>query len=524
MALRQMANNLRSRVSLHPLFVDLGLTTATELTVLAGGLLVVSLFSRMLGAVALGDYLLVRRVYSWLQSAALWGLTGALPRYVAHAVDRSASERATYFTAVVACGSVSVLCLGTILIAARRSFAHWLFGSAQTAHLILPLSLLLAGGAAHDTVYGYYRGRLAMKRANALQLCDLVLVPIGSVLAFFRTGSVAVIVSAIGVLMLVCSALFTAPIIRQLAITGVPRFGRHAAELLRYGIPRLPAGLAHGALFALPPIIAAHFRPVAQVSYLLLGVNLLLAAASSLSPLGLILLSKASMMLAQNRRAELRARLAYLLAAVPELYVFACLQLVVFADLLIRVWVGPSFLKGIGIIRLVPCAIPFYLFFVSLRSVIDATSITAYNTYNIFAASGVLLGLVAIAVKLVPAHMLLQSLAGAMVVAIAVLAWLTGRTFRRLYDLSVDWKRSALPLLLGVLLGGTSLFLHWAQGFRTGLGQFFLIQLASGALFLGLLKRWGSPWLLFVWNSVFRQPSEELAVMADARDLRQEDL
>ncbi len=514
MAQGQAANTFRSRALLHPLFLDLGLTAATEFTVLVAGLLVVSLFSRMLGAVALGEYLLLRRIAAWLQSGTQPSLGTALPRYVAHAVDRPGFEREAYFLAALACGGGLTVCFGIILNAAGGPFARWLFGSVQMTHLILPLSLLLVGWAAQSSVYGYYRGRLAMKRANALQFCNLVLVPLGAVLALFRTGSVALIVSVVGVSMLVCTGLFAAPIVRQLLTNGPAGFSRQAAELLRYSIPRLPGAFGQSAIFALGPMIAAHYLPMAQVSYLLLGVNLLMGVASSATPLGVILLSKVSMMLAQNRLAELRVRLAYLQAAVLELYVFACLQLMVFADVLVRVWVGSSFLKGIVIIRLVLLTIPFYLLFVSLRSIIDAASVTPHNIINAFTSSAVFLALVAAAVKAAPLSLLLESIAAAMVVATVVLAWLTSRTVRKLYGLRVDWRRSAPPLFLGVLLGGTSLFLRWAQGFRTGLGQFFLIELATGALFLGLLKQWGSPWLPVFWNSAFpRRPQPKAIVV-----------
>lgn len=497
-------NILSSWFALHPLFLDLGLTAATEFLVLVGGLLVVSLFSRTLGAVGLAEYLLLRRIASWVQSGTQPGLATALPRYVAHAAERAGPERDAYFLAGLACGGGLTLCLGIVLNVARGAFARWLFGRAQMAHLILPLSLMLVGLAGHNSVYGYYRGRLAMKRANALQLCNLVLVPVGAVLGLFRTGSVALILSMVGVLMLVGAGLFAAPLLRQFAAGGLPRFGRHAAELMRYAIPRLPGALGQGAIFALGPMIAAHYVPVTQVSFLLLGVSLVMAATTSVTPLSLILLSKVSMMLAQDRLPELRIRLAYLQAAVLELYVFACLQVVVFADVMIRVWVGPSFLKGIVIIRLLSLAIPFYLWFVVLRGAIDAASVTPYNVYNMLLSAAAFLGLAAAAVKLAPGSLLLELIAGAMVAAVVFLAWLTNLTFQRLYELGIDWKRSALSVLVAVLLGGTSLLLHGAQGFRTSLGRFLLIELATGALFIGLLKYLHSPWLQFFWNLAFR--------------------
>ena len=499
----QVANISGSRIGLNPLVLDLGLTAATGFTELVASLLVVSLIGRKLGAIALGEYLLLRRVYSWLQSGALLGSSTALPRYVAHALGKPATERAGYFRAALACSGGVAACSGILFNAVRAPLAERFFGSAQRAHLILPLSLMLVGGAVHSVVYGYYRGQLAMKRANALQLCNLVLIPLGAVLALFRVGSVALIVNVVGVSMLVCAGLFAVPILAQLRVAGPPRFRRQAAELLRYGVPRVPAGFLLGGLFALGPMIAAHRLPMARVSALLLGMSLLTGVASSADPLGMILLSKVSMMLAQDRVAELRAHLTHLQPAVLEIYAFTCLQLVVFADVLVRAWVGSRLLEEIVVIRLCLLAIPFYLLYASLRSIVDAAAVTAYNTYNIFVSVVIFLTLIAIAVKTVSLALLLKIIAGSQVAAIVVLACLTSRTVRKLYDVQVDWRRSARALSLGLLLGGTSLLLRWSQGFQTGFGQFLLIELLTGALFLGALKRLGSPWLPSFWNLAF---------------------
>lgn len=512
-----MENASQPRITLHPLLVDIWLTTATQFAVLFVGLAVVSLLGRTVGAIALGEYLLLRRVYAWLQAVALLGMGGGLTRYVAHSEEKPDSERAGYFLAAVACGGAVTLGLVVVLNVTKSFSGRWLFGSVQMAHLIFPLSLMLVAGAAHKFVYGYHRGRLAMKRANALQFCTLVFVPLGAVLAFFRTGSVALIVNAMSVLTILCAGLFALPILPELRTGSQIELRRHAAEMLRYGIPRVPGGFANGALFALGPIIAAHYLPVGEVSYLLLGVSVLMAVATTAEPLGSILLSKVSMILAQDRLSELRTHLAYLQAAVLELYVFACLQVVVFADVVVRVWVGPSFLGGLVILRLVSLAIPSYLLFVALRSVVDAASVRPHNTNNVLVACAVFLLLTAVAVRAAPRSLLLASIAGSLVVAIGILAWLTNHTVRKLYQVGVEWRRSALPLLVGVFLAGTSLLFHWAQEFRTGLGLFLLIEMATGVVFLGLLKQMGSPWIPFFWQLAFARARPVTTATGDQR-------
>jgi len=500
-----MKSSVISRTSLHPFFRDLGLTGVTGVTVLVGGLLVVALFGRMFGAVALSEYLLLRRVVAWLQSGTDLGLGVALPRYVAHAVDKPVVERQAYFLAALACGGIPALGLGIVLMSARNFFARWLFGSVQGVHLILPLLVFLLGFMVHGYVYGYYRGRLAMGRANGLQLCNIALVPLGAVIAFFRSGSVGLIVSVMGIAMLFCAGLLAIPIVRQPG--GGPPFKLtpHARELLRYGIARVPGDFGHGALLALGPVIASHYLPMGQVSHLLLGLSILMAVSVSVAPLGLLLLSTASMMLAQKRLDEFRSRLSHLMAAVLELSTFACMQLLVFADVLVRAWVGPQFLEGLTVIRILLLATPFYLFFASLRSVIDAASVTPYNARNVLFSLAVFLILAAVQAKAFPRRFLLESLAGALALAFVTLAWLTARSVRQLFDLRIAWHDSAAALSMGTLLAAMSFLIHFELGVRMGLVELVILEVVLGAVFLGGLRKLGSDWLLFAWNTAFQR-------------------
>lgn len=500
-----MKSSVISRTSLHPFFRDLGLTGVTLAMVLVAGLSVVALFGRMLGAVALSEYLLLRRVVAWVQSVTDLGMGVALPRYVAHTVDKPAVERQAYLLAALMCGGIAALGLGIVLMAARSFFARWLFGSVQGVHLILPLLVFLLGLTAHACVYGYHRGRLAMGLANGLQLCNIAFVPLAAVIAFFRSGSVGLIVSVMGIAMLFCAGLFAMPIVRQPG--GGPPFKLtpHARELLRYGMVRVPGDFGAAALLALGPVIASHYLPMGRVSYLLLGLSILMAVSVSVAPLGLLLLSKASMMLAQNRLGEFRSRLSHLVAGVLELSTFACLQLLIFADVLVGLWVGPKFLEGLTVIRILLLAIPFYMFYVALRNVIDAASVTAYNTRNVLVSLALFLTLAAVGAKAAPAKFLLEGLAGALVLAFITLAWLTARSVRQLYDLGIAWRHSAAALSIGTLLAGVSLLIRFGQGFRMGPVELVTLELVQGVVFLGLLRKLRSDWLLFAWNTAFQR-------------------
>ena len=504
-----------SRTKFHPLLRDLTLTMATEFSVLAAGLVLVSLFGRLLGPVALGEFLLLRRVAAWLLAGVLLGMGNALPRYIAICVKKPQGERNAYFLAGTSCLMGFTVCVGVALYVGRQYFATWLFGDAHLAGLILPLGLMLAGLAAQTAAFSYYRGILAMKRANAIQLFHFAIIPIGVVVLLYPAHSVALIVGVAGALTVVAAALFARPIFRELARNPLPKLRPYAAELLRYGVGRVPGDFGQAALFALGPLMATHYLPLTQVAYLLLGSNFLLVMGYTAGPLTVVLLSKFSMMLGQNRLAEVRESLEHLVRAVLDISVFVSLQLVVFADVLVRVWVGPRFLPGISIIRLLILAIPPYLFYMALRSSIDAVTVKPRNAGNVMAALVIYLALTAVTLKALPANFLLEGIAGALVVALSVLGMLTARTFRDLYNLSVPWGKCAPSLLAAALMGAASFAFRRIQPDAHESLLTFLWELLASGLFLVALGRLGSPWLGFVWEKAF--PGRRLAWFAYKR-------
>ena len=367
----------RRRIRSHPLLLDLGFTSAAQISLFASNLLLISLFARFLSATALAEYLLLRRVVAWLQSGVQLGLLVGIPRYVAHEAAAVEGKPETYFAAGAACLGVVAMTLGIILNLWPRDFSRLFFGSTQSAYLILPLALTLAGLALHTAVYGYFRGYLWMNSANLLQIWNMCLVPILALLTLVRFRSVALIVNVTGILMISTSALVSVPAVRRAFKGGRFELVRPLKNLLNYGLARVPGDFVSAALPAVGPMIAAQYMPLSQVSPLLLGTSLLAATSISVAPLGTLLLSKVSTMAAQNRLEEIRLPLSYMMNGVLEISIFLGLQLMVFADVILQVWLGSGFHNAIPIVRILAFAVPFVLFPVALRSVIDAVSVKA---------------------------------------------------------------------------------------------------------------------------------------------------
>ncbi len=499
-ASNEVPKPVRPRTKFHPLLRDLTLTMATEFSVLTAGLILVSLFGRLLGTVGLGEYLLLRREASWLLTGVLLGMGNALPRYIGYSVKKPAGERHAYFLAGASCLMGFTILVSVVLYVGRQYFAHLLFGNAQLAGLILPLCFMLTGLAAQTAAFGYYRGVLAMKRANAIQVVHFAIIPIAVVAVLYPTHSVALILSVSGGLTVIAAALFARPIFREIRRSPLPKLRPYATELMRYGVARVPGDFGAAALFAIGPLITTHYLPMTEVAYLLLGSNFLLVMGYTAGPLGVVLLSKFSMMLGQNRLAEVRDSLEHLVRAVLDISVFASLQLVVFTDVLVRLWVGPSFRPAIPIIRLMLLAIPPYLFYMALRSSIDAVTVKPRNAGNVIVALAIYLALIAASVKTLTGSFLLEGIAAGLVAALTVLGVLTARTFRDLYNLSVPWGKCASSMAAAVGLGAVSFAFRWIQPDHHESLVTLLWELLVGGLYVGVLTRLGSPWLGFVWD------------------------
>src|SRR5205814_8440439 len=124
----EVSKPVRPRPKFHPLLRDLTLTMATEFSVLTAGLILVSLFGRLLGPVALGEFLLLRRVAAWLLAGVLLGMGNALPRYIALCVQKPQGARYAYFLAGTSCLMGFTVSVGVVLYAGRQYFSRWLFG------------------------------------------------------------------------------------------------------------------------------------------------------------------------------------------------------------------------------------------------------------------------------------------------------------------------------------------------------------------------------------------------------------
>lgn len=368
---------------------EYGGTFATEFTVLACQLLTYKLAAHFLGKTGFAEYAVARRTISLVYPVPLLGVAVALPRYVAHAIGGgNGNRRGRYFGAAVWCMGFGVLASVLLMNLFSGIFAYIFFAGREYANLVLPLSILLVGLVLHVLVYSYFRGCLAMRRANLLQLVNFGVVPLAAFLVF--NGSVRSVLVTLGVLTtLVAGIALAFTPIRHVAENVFPE----AKELLRYGVQRVPGDFVHMALFTLPVTFVAHFSGVLDAGYVAFGVSVLNMIGSMFSPLGLVLLPKASRMLAGGDLEELRAHVTQIVKVTALVSVTVAVVLEFSAGQLIRLYLGPNFSEAARFLRiLVLAAVPYSLYCV-LRNLVDAFHENAVNARNLVVAFAVFLAL-----------------------------------------------------------------------------------------------------------------------------------
>jgi O-antigen/teichoic acid export membrane protein len=493
---------------------DLGLTAITEYAVMVAGFAVISFVSRRMGVIALAEYLLVRRLISWLQGPVQFGMNTALARYVAFAGDRERGVRESYLLVALVFTLAAVTVLGVTVNVAPSTFSHLFFGRPELKTLILPLTLMLLGLSLHACAWGYYRGRLVMSIANGLEFVNLAVLPMVAVLVLAHTGSVPLLVGTIGSAMALTAASVCVPILA--GAVGAPGLSMRPAmgEMLVYGLPRLAADFGFASLLSVPALAAAHFLSVERVSHLLVGLSIVTAAASAIAPVGIVLLSKASSMVSENRWSELRNATARMFAVAFEISLVGGLQLAVFADVLIRSWLGGHMGNTVGIVRTMLLSTPFFFIYMAFRGIIDGVHVRAYNTINILISLAVLLSTLAAAVYFSPDPYKGFAIAFSWVLGMATLGLSTVQTLRRLLAMEIDWRSAAVSCGIAVALAGLSLAVRLATGFSGGLLE-LLAMVAILSIYIGIV--WFRPrsWLVEAYN-MYRMKGNEQSEASEA--------
>jgi O-antigen/teichoic acid export membrane protein len=352
-------------------------TFLTEFTVMASQIVVYKLTAYFLGKQGFSEYALARRTVSLIMPIPVLGVSVGLPRFISFSNGRNDPQSADrYFGATLWCaGIASLLCLALINVF-PGTFAYLFFGSQSYRSLTFPISLMILGLCEHTVACGYFRGHLQLNRANTLQIINLALLPIA--VFFFVRYSLETILTLLGSLWVITSSVSLCFMpLRAIAMNSE----KEVREVFRYGIQRVPGDFFLMALFTLPATIVAHLYGVEQAGFVAFGIAIVSMIGGLFNPMGLVLLPKATWMLAEGAHAHLRAHLKLLIRATVAGSAVAVFVAWVAVPSVIRIYLGTGFEQVVPIARvLLLAAFPYCLYLV-VRNLVDA-----YHEYGVTAA------------------------------------------------------------------------------------------------------------------------------------------
>jgi len=282
---------------------DFILTFITEFFVLASGILIYKLASHYLDQHGFSEYALSRRSVSFIRPIVIMGLSIGMTRYIAYAnVETNNKNADFYFIAAIYIVIVTCSILSMIFYLFRDQIAFLIFGNSKYYYLILPVNLMLIGLALHSLSYSYYRGKIFMLKANCQQIVNFGIIPIA---VFFGLKSTKNILMLTGIGWMIVSSLFIGSILNMVKwkYRGILPYIK---ELIVYGVQRVPAGFGLSALLALPATFTVHLSGMQEAGFVAFSTSLLTMTGAAFAPIGIILLPKASQLLASGELREIQ--------------------------------------------------------------------------------------------------------------------------------------------------------------------------------------------------------------------------
>jgi len=470
---------------MKPFFKDIFLTYIAEFINLAGFFVIYKLIANSFGPEGVGEYSLIKKVFSFFLPITFLGLGVGITRCISIAKDKE--ERIDYFKIGLIMVFISTSIFLVFINLFNESFAKIFFGGIEYINLIFPFSIFLIGLVFHMLVYSYFRGRLFVKIFNIFQIINLAIVPI-IILVFLKNITIENLIFLIGISTFIIAFIFSLYFIKEFFVPIRKRqFKNSFKELVYYSFPRIPGNFALAGILSFGSIVAVHFATIEEVGYLSISQGLLQITSVMVAPLGLILLPKISNLISNGKQEIIKENLNFFIGAIIQCSIFACFQLIIFSDIIIKYWLGSDFLPAVPILRIVFCSIVFYTFYVSMRSILDAVEFKPLNTINLFISLIIFIVLSFILLFLFNFFNPIISLTMSFSYSLICLGILTYISIRKIYfeNIFKDLRYIYIALLINILLGIITIIMKdlvifnifYLILFECILGLFYLLSL-----------------------------------------------
>lgn len=374
------------KIKLSPFLKDILLTTITSIFIIISMIFVTRILAKELGPDEFGIYSLARRMVSFVIPFSTISMGVALARYIATSDDED--KRNDYLvSAMLIVSCVSLLLVGAAFLMSRN-LTILIFHSSQYLTLFYCCVFMIVGFGSFTILYAYYRGIQRMDWANLWQVCIIAILPLAIAYAFAQYRNVSLIIILMG-LSTYFSIFPLIVIVKKMKMKELKQLRLDIKDLLKYGIPRTPGGVAFAGLLAIGPFLAPYFGSMRDAGYLVIGQSVFIIIEASVVAFGLVALPKVSQIYSEGRIEFLQSRISDILTMIIHLGPFIVIQLFLWSNEIVLIWLGNEYLKAVPIIKIFLVSLCPYLGYVMLRSIIDAIEERAINTLNLFISFGI---------------------------------------------------------------------------------------------------------------------------------------
>lgn len=368
------------KIKLSPFMKNIVTTTITSLISIVSLVFIMRFLARGLGPEEFGAYSLARRIISNIVPLATLSINIGLARYIA--MTNENKQRGSYIaSSIISIGTALVLLL-IIAISASKQLSYLIFHSNEYLKLYYASFFLLVGYCIFTVTYAFFRGVQRFNIANSLQLCLMAIIPlIVSYFFAYKKNS-----SLIMFLMGLAFYLSLIPLILIIMRTKLPQLSDIISTiktLLKYSLPRVPAGFVIAGLLTLGPFLAALILGLEEAGYFVVGQSVFRIMESAIVGFGLVALPKLSQLLAEDKVGFLKSKIEDILIMIFQLGLFVAIHIFIWSKEIVLVWLGSEYIDAVPIMQILILSLGPYLGYVILRSIVDAVEVRAINTLNL---------------------------------------------------------------------------------------------------------------------------------------------
>jgi O-antigen/teichoic acid export membrane protein len=474
---------------------DIASTTVTLMGISVAMMVTTRLVAEGLGPTEFGVYSVAKRLVGMLVPLTSLTMGMALARHVAMAAeDEHRQEFLVVATTLVALVSLPLVAIAVVY---REPLGWLLFGRPDHSGAVAGAAILVLGLGIYAILYGLYRGIGRVKQANAIQLAFDGVAPMLIAGYFVTRGGLSVVLSLTGAFYCVAAIPVAAHLFRGIRRRRRRlRIGHALHELLQYGFPRVPGAVTFAGILAAGPMVAAAAGAVESAGYLVAGQVVFAVADAAFAAFGLVLLPRVARFLADGETGTICRLVDDLMALGLYVGTFAAVQLLVWGDYLVLVWLGDQYRPAIPLVRILAVALIPHVLYGILRSVIDAVDRRAMNARHLYIAFGSTVVACATLSGLGTDGLAAATVLGFIVLGLATLrylwtrGWLTGR--------DLDVPRLVTLNVIGAVLAVTVRYAVEPLGPTAALAVGGLIELLMFGLYCAILR-----WLNVRWIVAF---------------------